>query len=289
MSDVSVIGLGEMGAALAGAFLSAGKSVTVWNRTAVKAAPLQERGAILAASPAEAVGASPVVVICVSDYAATSAILTTEGVTEALAGRLVVQLTSGIPKEARALETQVHIAGARYLDGAIAAWPRQIGGPEAAIVVAGPDAVFAEARPLLKALAGEASHAGVEIGQALVLFNAALAYLAGHWIGFSHGAAICEAEGVPVDAFGAMMASLSPSLGQDLSHMGKAIATGRFEKPESTLRTAGTDIARLVELSTDLNIGAAWPRFAASVFQRGIDAGLGEEEHCAVVKVLRMA
>lgn len=289
MSDVSVIGLGEMGAALAGAFLSAGKSVTVWNRTAAKAAPLQERGAVLAASPAEAVGASPVVVICVSDYAATSAILTTEGVTEALAGRLVVQLTSGIPKEARALETQVLAAGARYLDGAIAAWPRQIGGPEAAIVVAGPDAVFAEARPLLKALAGEASHVGVEIGQALVLFNAALAYLAGHWIGFSHGAAICEAEGVPVDAFGAMMASLSPSLGQDLSHMGKAIATGRFEKPESTLRTAGTDIARLVELSTDLNIGAAWPRFAASVFQRGIDAGLGEEEHCAVVKVLRMA
>lgn len=288
MSDVSVIGLGEMGAALAGAFLSAGKSITVWNRTAGKAAPLQERGAVLAASPVEAVRVSPVIVICVSDYAATSAILAAEGVTEALAGRLVVQLTSGIPKQARALEAQVLAAGARYLDGAIAAWPRQIGGPEATIVVAGAEPVFAEAQPLLSMLAG-ASHVGVEIGQALVLFNAALAYLAGHWIGFSHGAAICEAEGVPADAFGAMMASLSPSLGQDLNHMGKAIASGSFEKPESTLRTAGTDIARLVELSTDLNIGAAWPRFAASVFQRGIDAGLGEEEHCAVVKVLRMA
>lgn len=289
MSDVSVIGLGEMGAALAGAFLSAGKSVTVWNRTAAKAALLQERGAVLATSPAEALGASPVIAICVSDYAATSAILGAGGVTEALAGKLVVQLTSGIPKQARALEAQMQAAGARYLDGAIAAWPRQIGGPEAAIVVAGPDVVFAEAQPLLKALAGEVSHVGVEIGQALVLFNAALAYLAGHWIGFSHGAAICEAEGVPVDVFGAMMASLSPSLGQDLSHMGKAIAAGRFEKPESTLRTAGTDIARLVELSADLKIGADWPRFAASVFQRGIDAGFGEEEHCAVVKVLRVA
>lgn len=289
MSDVSIIGLGEMGAALAGAFLSAGKSVTVWNRTAAKAAPLQERGAVPAPGPVEAVRASPVIMICVSDYAATSAILAADGMTAALAGRLVAQLTSGIPKQARALEAPLRAAGARYLDGAIAAWPRQIGGPEAAIVVAGPEAVFAEAQPLLKTLAGGVSHVGAEIGQALVLFNAALAYLAGHWIGFSHGAAICEAEGLPADAFGEMMASLSPSLGQDLSHMGKAIAAGRFEKPESTLRTAGTDIARLIELSADLKIGAAWPRFAASVFQRAIAAGLGDEEHCAVVKVLRVA
>lgn len=288
MSDVSVIGLGEMGAALAGAFLKAGKSVTVWNRSAAKAIPLQEHGAALAASPAQAVRASPVVVICVSDYAATSGVLDADDVFGALAGKLVVQLTSGIPKQARALEAQMQAAGARYLDGAIAAWPRQIGGPEAAIVIAGPEAVLAAAQPLLGALGG-VSHAGVEIGQALVLFNAALAYLAGHWIGFSYGAAICEAEGVPVDAFGAMMASLSPSLGQDLAHMGKAIASGRFEKPESTLRTAGTDIARLVELSADLKIGADWPRFAASVFQHGIAAGFGEEEHCALVKVLRAA
>jgi 3-hydroxyisobutyrate dehydrogenase-like beta-hydroxyacid dehydrogenase len=286
MSDVSVIGLGEMGAALTGAFLKAGQSVTVWNRSTAKAASLQARGAALAASPAEAVSASPVIVICVSDYAATSAILGADGVMQALAGKLVVQLTSGIPKQARALEAQVLAAGARYLDGAIAAWPRQIGGPEATIVIGGPEAAFAKARPLLGALAG-VSHVGAEIGQALVLFNAALAYLAGHWIGFSHGAAICEAEGVSADAFGAMMASLSPSLGQDLSHMGKAIAAGRFERPESTLRTAGTDIARLVELSADLKIGADWPRFAAAIFQRGIAAGFGEEEHCAVVKVLR--
>ncbi len=286
MSDATVIGLGEMGTALAGAFVDAGKTVTVWNRSAAKAAPLQARGAVLAASVGEALRRSPVVVICVSDYAATSSILDAEGVTQALEGRLVVQLTSGIPKQARALDMWISAAGGRYLDGAIAAWPRQIGTPAAAIVVAGRAEVFAAAEPTLKAL-GSLSLVGSDIGHALGLFNAALAYLAGHWIGFSQGAAICEAEGLKVDMFGDMMAGLSASLGEDLRHMGNAISAGRFDNPESTLRTAGTDIGRLVELSGDLNINAAWPVFATSLFRRAIDAGFGNQEHCAIVKVLR--
>ena len=276
-----------MGSALAGALVRGGKTVTVWNRSAGKAAPLAELGALVAGSASEAAKASPVVVICVSDYLATSSILDTAGVSQALAGRLVVQLTSGIPKQARALDLQVSAAGARYLDGAIAAWPRQIGTPEAAIVVSGRRAVFDEGEATLKVLAGGLSYVGPEIGSALVLFNAALAYLAGHWIGFSHGAAICEAEGLPADAFGEMMAALSPSLGDDLRHMGQVISNDRFQHPESTLRTAGNDIARLVELSGDLGISSAWPTFAASVFRRGVEAGLGDEEHCAITKVLR--
>lgn len=287
MSDISVIGLGEMGSALAGAFIGAGRTVTVWNRTAAKAVRLQQRGARLAGDVREAVQASPVLVICVADYRATTSILDADGVALALGGRLVVQLSSGLPKQARALDDRMAAAGARYLDGAIAAWPRQIGTPAAAIVAAGPAPVFAEAEPVLRLLAGEVSYAGAEIGSALALFNAALAYLAGHWIGFSHGAAICAAEGLSVELFGDMMAGLGPSLGEDLRHMGRVIAEERFQQPESTLRTAGADIARLVELSSDLDIDAGWPTFAASVFQRAIDAGLGDEEHCAITRILR--
>jgi len=44
-SAVTVIGLGSMGSALAGAVLEAGYPTTVWNRTAGKAEPLVRRGA----------------------------------------------------------------------------------------------------------------------------------------------------------------------------------------------------------------------------------------------------
>jgi 3-hydroxyisobutyrate dehydrogenase-like beta-hydroxyacid dehydrogenase len=62
MSDVSVIGLGAMGSALAEAFLKSGLSVTVWNRTQAKAEALVAKGAVAAASVREAVEASKLVV-----------------------------------------------------------------------------------------------------------------------------------------------------------------------------------------------------------------------------------
>jgi phosphoglycerate dehydrogenase-like enzyme len=43
--SVTVLGLGAMGSALAGAFLAAGRPVTVWNRTQGKAGELVARGA----------------------------------------------------------------------------------------------------------------------------------------------------------------------------------------------------------------------------------------------------
>ena len=47
MSDISVIGLGAMGSALAHTLLQNGYSVTVWNRTAEKAEPLVSAGAAI--------------------------------------------------------------------------------------------------------------------------------------------------------------------------------------------------------------------------------------------------
>ena len=77
MSEVTVIGLGNMGSALARALLDApqGRAVTVWNRSPEKAAPLVDKGAILAPSAAEAMQASPVILVCVTNYAAANQIL----------------------------------------------------------------------------------------------------------------------------------------------------------------------------------------------------------------------
>lgn len=289
MSDVTVIGLGEMGGALAACLVRAGRNVTIWNRTADKAAPLIAAGATLATSPQEAVSASPVILVCVSDYPATLDILDNEATASALAGRLVVQLSTGTPRQAREMAAWAERSRARYLDGAILTWPRMIGAPEATILVSGETSAYTEGEPALRTLAGNLTNVGTPVGNALTLFNGALAYLAGHWIGFSHGAVICQSEGLDVEGFGEMMAMLAPGLGEDNRHMGRVIAASRFEQPESTLKTAGTDIARLVQLSADAGIGAAFPAFAASIFEKGIDAGFGPEEHCAIVKILGAA
>ena len=53
-TPVSVLGLGPMGRALAGALQDAGHPTTVWNRTAARADELVSRGATQAATPAGA-------------------------------------------------------------------------------------------------------------------------------------------------------------------------------------------------------------------------------------------
>ncbi|WP_431046901.1 NAD(P)-dependent oxidoreductase [Streptomyces sp. P1-3] len=74
MEKIAFLGLGSMGAPMARRLHAAGHPLTVWNRTAHKAAPLVSAGARLAASPAEAVGDADVVVTMLADPAAANAV-----------------------------------------------------------------------------------------------------------------------------------------------------------------------------------------------------------------------
>ena len=75
MDRVAFLGLGTMGAAMAANLARAGFPVTAWNRTAGRAAELDELGVARAASPAAAAGEADIVVICVSDTPDVEAVL----------------------------------------------------------------------------------------------------------------------------------------------------------------------------------------------------------------------
>ena len=76
MTDVSVIGLGVMGSALARTLIAGGMSVTVWNRTADKADSLVAAGAARAESAAAAIAASPATITCIASHQQTIDLLT---------------------------------------------------------------------------------------------------------------------------------------------------------------------------------------------------------------------
>lgn len=285
--SVTVVGLGSMGAALAGAFIEKGFQVTVWNRDSAKAEPLVKKGAVVASSIAAAIEASPLAVICVSDYKTTDKIIRSKEVASVLNNRTIVQLSTGTPKEARELENWSRQHGATCLNGDILAWPRQIGTEEATISISGDESKFRQYETTLHSLAGNLNFLGSEPGASAALFSAVLAYLAGNWIGFCHGALICENEGLRPDEFGKLIHSISPMLAQESEHMGQVIQQNKFSNPESTVQTTGLDLHLLVQLSEEAGISKALPVFAANIFQQAIDAGYGKEEHAAIIKVLR--
>jgi 3-hydroxyisobutyrate dehydrogenase len=59
---VAVLGTGIMGSAMARNLAAAGLGTTVWDRSPTATAPLSEAGALVAASPAEAVADARVVI-----------------------------------------------------------------------------------------------------------------------------------------------------------------------------------------------------------------------------------
>lgn len=280
---VTVIGLGQMGGAIARALIAKGFHVTVWNRDISKAAPFAAQGAVPATDLPAAVAASPLLVICVSDYKVTRKILDTA----ILRGKTIVQLSTGTPKEAREFDAWVQQQGGTPLNGDILAWPRQIGTGDASITISGPDAAFRQHADTLQALAGTVDFVGEEAGASAVLFQAVMAYLAGNWIGFCHGALICEKEGLRADMFGSLIAGISPILAGESKHMGEVIQEGRFSNPESTINTTANDLHLLLQHSEEAGISTELPKFAAGLFQRAVDSGYGAEEHAAIIKVMR--
>lgn len=67
---IGFCGLGRMGTAMVLRLLAAGHDVTVWNRTAMKRAPVEASGARSLATPAEVAARSDIVLTCLLDAAA---------------------------------------------------------------------------------------------------------------------------------------------------------------------------------------------------------------------------
>jgi 3-hydroxyisobutyrate dehydrogenase-like beta-hydroxyacid dehydrogenase len=287
MSEVSVIGLGAMGSALATALLDNGHSVTVWNRTAAKVDPLVPKGAGVATNAAAAISSSPVVLVCVTDYEATRRIFETEKVTSAVADRILIQLTTGTPQDAREGEAWAKQYGADYLDGAIIAVPSQIGRPETPIFVSGPEAAFRQGEPLLRVLAGSSQHMGEAIGAASAWDLAVLSHFFGGLLGFYHGARIFESEGIRVDDLGDMLATIAPVIGEIVQNDGKAIQAADFDNAESSLEICWKGMELAVKQARESQINTDFPAFASAMFKKGVVAGYGEEKQAALIKVLR--
>ncbi|WP_433324543.1 NAD(P)-dependent oxidoreductase [Spirillospora sp. CA-294931] len=212
--SIAVIGLGNLGAVLAGTLAAEGHPTTVWNRTAAKADGPVAKGATLAATPAEAVRASELVIVCVLDYDAAREILMP--VADDLRGRVVLNLGTGTPDPARELAAWTTSRGADYLDGAVYAVPQTIATPEAFILYSGAAAAYEKYRPHLEILA-VGSFVGSDPGLASVYDLALLSGMYGMFAGFFQAVALGSAAGVPaVEITGLLvrwLTAVTPALG----------------------------------------------------------------------------
>ncbi|MFH8658519.1 NAD(P)-dependent oxidoreductase [Streptomyces afghaniensis] len=280
-TPVTVLGLGLMGGALAGAFLRAGHPTTVWNRTASKADDLVARGATLAGSPAAAIAAAPLVVVCVSDYDAVADVL--DG---PLDGRVVVNLTSGTPSRARALAEAVARRGGGYLDGGIMAVPDAVGTADAVLVFSGPRPLYDAHEATLGGL-GAGLHLGDDPGLSATHEMATLVLMWGMLDGFLNGAAILGTAGVSATAYLPIAQRAVGTVAGWLPEYARQADDGIYPADDGTLDTHLAAMAHVVEESESLGVNARLPRLVKALAERAVTAGHGGSGYAALVEQFR--
>lgn len=281
MTELTCVGLGLMGSALARALLTAGHRITVWNRSPGRAETLVGSGAQEARSFEEALTASPIVLICIDSYGSALDILAATKGLPGLAGRTFVQLTTGTPREAEEFAAVVGAHGARCLDGAILCGPPAIGTDRGEVLVSGDAAAWADVEPLLRCLAGKVRFVGQGVGDAAALDLAWLMTCYTEFLGVAHAASICRSQGVDLQAF----IDLFPA-GSSIRVLAKTILDDDYLQPTATLQVWAGALARIQTQAHDEGISSAVPDFVAGYFQRAIDIGLGQQKAIAIYKTL---
>jgi 3-hydroxyisobutyrate dehydrogenase-like beta-hydroxyacid dehydrogenase len=287
---VSVIGAGRMGSALVRAFLAGGYATSVWNRTPAKSRPLAALGAQIADTVQDAVITGDMVVVNVNDYATSSDLLQSDGVAEGLRGKLLVQLTSGSPRQARDMAMWAQRHDVQYLDGAIMATPNLIGGPECTILYAGPGELFEQHKPILRALGENALHVGSDVGHASALDSALLVVMWGALFGGLHGAAICQAEEISLEAYMRYLEPVLPQLSGWVMEDVKRINDGRLVGDESTLATVDAHYGAfrcLMDLCRERGVSQVVPSAFDHLFRAAIEAGHVQDDFAVLSKFVR--
>lgn len=283
---VAVLGLGAMGRALAGAFLDAGHPTTVWNRSEGKGEDLLARGAVLAPTAEAAVRSAELTVVCVVDYGASQAIL--EPLADALAGRVLVNLTSDSPERAGTAAAWADEHGIAYLDGAVMVPTPLVGGADALILFAGARPAFEKYETTLKALAGQAAYLGENHALAAVYDLSMLDFFYASMSGLVHAFALAREDNVAATALAPYLDSITAILPAIASGMATAIDAGDYDGRQANLGMMTASVDHLLHMSRDRGLDTGQLEAIKAVADRAIAKGHGADDWASTIEVLKV-
>lgn len=279
---ITFIGLGTMGMALVERQLAAGARLVVWNRSADRAGLAIELGARFEPDAASAVGASGLVVVCVTDAAATrEVLLDQDDVAQALTGRHVVTLTSMSTTDARALAKEINSQNGDCLCGMINGYPSNVNEGDCTIALSGSKVTFDSYRPVLESLGGRAAFVAEDPAAAARFSQAVFAAHYGNVVAFMQGAAMIKAAGFDLSLY----ASEAHAGQLDLADYAEQIATGEFPADEATLDIEAAAYADVPDGMRELGLETALADALHGTFQRALNLGYGHEGIAALTKV----
>lgn len=286
-TSVTVLGLGAMGQALAGAFLKAGHPITVWNRTPGKGDDLVSAGATLTSTAAEAVRASDVVVVCLYDYTVSQAVL--DPLAAELRGRALVNLTSDTPERSREAAAWAAGHGIDYLDGAILVPVTVIGTADALLFHSGPKSVYERHESTLGVLGGNTVYLGEDHGLAAVYDNALLDFFWTSMSGLVHAFALAGADGVKGAELAPYLSALLSIFPEAVESTAVEVDSGAYPGDQAPLVTEAANVDHIIHASEHWGLDVGALNGMKAVLDRAIAKGHGADGWTATIEAVRGA
>jgi len=285
MQRIGFVGTGLMGQQMSRRLLAAGFPVTVWNRTKARATDLLAAGAAWGDSPPALAAASDVVIVMVTDSAASEAVIAgPQGVLAgAHAGLTLIDMGSVAPETSRAMAERARAKGVPMLDAPVTGNPKVASEGKLGIMVGGPSATFDACLPIFQAMGVKIIHVGENgKGTTLKLINNLIM-----------GVAIqAVAEALVL----AQKAGIDPAKVQEITSVGGA-RTGAMEtrgrrmithdfSPHFSANNMYKDLSTALKLADEVGVSLPAASIAREMLRAVKSQGKGELDSAAVVTVI---
>jgi 3-hydroxyisobutyrate dehydrogenase-like beta-hydroxyacid dehydrogenase len=274
MMKVGVIGLGAMGRGIVPRLMAAGHAVSGWNRDPAKAQALAPSGLAMATSPRALASACDIVLSIVTDAVAVRSVaLGSDGIIAGLRpGAIYADMSTIAPDASRAIAAEFARSALTMLDAPISGSPVTLAQGNASVMVAGDEAAFDRAAPVLRAIGPKVTYIGAS-GLAVQMKIAVNLLLMVEVIAFGEAVALAEKGGVAREvAVDAILKSVAAS--PVLGYRGPFILEGKMPKvPLADVTLQQKDMVLALELGRKL--GSPLPLAAAANEIMNACRGLG--------------
>jgi 3-hydroxyisobutyrate dehydrogenase len=285
MKNISILGLGAMGSRMAASLIKAGYAVTVWNRSAAKAAPLQTLGAKLASSPHEAaVGANIVISMLRDDEASRRAWLdANDGALAGMSkGSVAIESSTLTPAWIKELAQAAQQQGVDFLDAPVAGSRPQAEAAQLIYLVGGDAQVLQRAEAVLKSMGGAVHHAG-EIGSGAAvklivnaMFGIQVAAMA-ELLGFAARAGLDPAKALEI-------LGSTPVASPAAKLAGQGMLAKNFS-PMFPVELVAKDFGYALDAASDAHSLMPLTQSTHGVLKNALADGLGEQNLTAVAQL----
>ena len=290
MTTIGVVGLGSMGAAIAGRLLDGGTDhdgeteVYGTNRTKAKADALIQQGLKWRDTPRAVASAAQVTISMVTDDAALTAI--TEGPDGILAGlrprSVYIEMSTVSPRASQELAARARAAGAVMVDAPVSGSVPTARGGTLAIMVGGTTAGFQAAKPVLRQL-GDVTYVGGN-GQGLLLKLAVNVSLAAQMLAFSEGILLAERGGI--DPSVAAKVLTGSAIGSPMLQARAPLVLDLPDQPWFDVRLLHKDIRLAREAARQEGVPLPSATAAEVVLRRAEELGYGHRDIAGLFEVL---